>query len=114
MMKKSLSGKDMIATATGFTAATIAQAYQRFLPEMPDEVILCGGGARNRTLVELLRERLEATGILLSDDLGISCDAKEAVSFAVLAHATIKGVANNVPSATGANQPLVLGKIVPA
>jgi anhydro-N-acetylmuramic acid kinase len=114
MMKKSLSGEDMIATATAFTAATIAQAYQRFLPEMPDEVILCGGGARNRTLVEMLRQRLEETKILMSDDLGISCDAKEAVSFAVLAHATIKGVANNVPSATGANQPLVLGKIVPA
>jgi anhydro-N-acetylmuramic acid kinase len=62
----------------------------------------------------MLRERLGAARILLSDDLGISCDAKEAVSFAVLAHATIKGVANNVPSATGANQPLVLGKIVPA
>jgi anhydro-N-acetylmuramic acid kinase len=113
MMKKSLSREDMIATATAFTAATIAQAYQRFLPEMPDEVILCGGGARNRTLVEMLRQRLEATKILLSDDLGISCDAKEAVSFAILAHATIKGVANNVPSATGAKQPLVLGKIVP-
>jgi anhydro-N-acetylmuramic acid kinase len=114
MMKKSLSGEDMIATATAFTAATIAHAYQRFLPEMPDEVILCGGGARNRTLIDMLRQRLEATKILMSDDLGISCDAKEAVSFAILAHATIKGVANNVPSATGARQPLVLGKIVPA
>jgi anhydro-N-acetylmuramic acid kinase len=114
MTKKSLSGEDMIATATAFTAATIVQAYQRFLPEMPDEVILCGGGARNRTLVEMLRQRLEATKILMSDDLGISCDAKEAVSFAILAHATVKGVANNVPGATGAKQPLVLGKIVPA
>ena len=114
MMKKSLSCEDMIATATAFTAATIAHAYQRFLPEMPDEVILCGGGARNRTLIDMLRQKLEATKILMSDDLGISCDAKEAVSFAILAHATIKGVANNVPSATGAREPLVLGKIVPA
>jgi anhydro-N-acetylmuramic acid kinase len=114
MTKKSLSGEDMIATVTAFTAATIAQAYQRFLPEMPDEVILCGGGARNRTLIDMLRQRLEVTKILLSDDLGICCDAKEAVSFAILAHATVKGVANNVPSATGAKQPLVLGKIIPA
>ncbi|MHC4154188.1 MAG: anhydro-N-acetylmuramic acid kinase [Planctomycetota bacterium] len=114
MMKKSLSDEDMIATATTFTTATIVQAYQRFLPEMPDEVILCGGGARNITLIEMLRQRLGTTKILMSDDVGISCDAKEAVSFAILAHATVRGVANNVPSATGAKQPLVLGKIVPA
>jgi len=114
MIKKSLSDEDMIATATAFTAATIAHAYQRFLPEMPDQVILCGGGARNKTLVEMLRKRLGATRILLSDDLGISCDAKEAVSFAILAHATIKGVANNIPAATGAEQSVVLGKIIPA
>ncbi|MHC4644891.1 MAG: anhydro-N-acetylmuramic acid kinase [Planctomycetota bacterium] len=111
---KSISAEDIIATATALTAAGIACAYKRFLPVLPDETILCGGGARNRTLIEMLRERLGATKILLSDDFGISCDAKEAVSFALLAHATIKGVANNVPSATGADQSLVLGKIVPA
>jgi len=114
MKNKSLSAEDMLTTATAFTAATIADAYQRFLPQMPDEVIVCGGGARNSTLIEMLRQRLQATKVLLSDDIGISCDAKEAVAFAILAHATIKGVANNVPSATGAKQPLILGKIIPA
>ncbi|TFG46054.1 MAG: anhydro-N-acetylmuramic acid kinase, partial [Candidatus Brocadiia bacterium] len=48
------------------------------------------------------------------DDFGISCDAKEAVSFAILAYATIKGIANNVPSATGADKAVILGKIIPA
>jgi anhydro-N-acetylmuramic acid kinase len=58
--------------------------------------------------------KLSKINIRLSDEFGITCDAKEAVSFAVLAYATIKGIPNNVPSATGASQPLILGKIVPA
>ncbi len=114
MKKQSLSDRDIMATVTAFTATSIADAYKRFLPQMPDEVILCGGGAHNRTLVDMLKKHLCETEILLSDDYGIDCDAKEAVSFAILAHATIKGIANNVPGATGAEQSLVLGKIIPA
>ncbi|MGA2172017.1 MAG: anhydro-N-acetylmuramic acid kinase [Sedimentisphaerales bacterium] len=114
VMKKSMSAEDIMATVTAFTAASIVQAYQRFLPEMPDDVILSGGGAHNATLVKMLRQGLNKSRILLSDEFGISCDAKEAISFAILAYATIKGVENNVPSATGAEQSLVLGKIVPA
>jgi anhydro-N-acetylmuramic acid kinase len=113
-MKRSLSDKDIMATVTAFTATTIADAYKRFLPRIPDEVILCGGGAHNRTLVDMLKKQLCETKILLSDDFGIDCDAKEAVSFAILAQATIKGIANNVPGATGAKDSLVLGKIIPA
>jgi anhydro-N-acetylmuramic acid kinase len=51
---------------------------------------------------------------LIRDALGIDPDAKEALSFAILAWATIKGIANNVPAATGAAQPTILGKILPA
>lgn len=104
---------DILATVTAFTAESIARAYRRFLPGRPDEVILCGGGARNRTLVAMLRERLRDAKVIVSDDLGISADAKEAVSFAVLAAATIRGLAGNVPAATGAKRPVVLGKIIP-
>jgi len=111
---KSLSPEDVLATATALTAVSIATAYRRFLPRIPDEVILCGGGAHNKTLVKMLQQNLPKTTIRLSDDFGISCDAKEAVSFAILAYATIKGMANNVPSATGADEALVLGKITPA
>jgi anhydro-N-acetylmuramic acid kinase len=111
---KKIRAEDIIATVTAFTAESIAQAYRKFLPQMPDEVILCGGGAHNSTLVKMLRQALDKSRILLSDDFGISCDAKEAISFAILAYATIKGMANNVPSATGAKQPLILGKIIPA
>jgi anhydro-N-acetylmuramic acid kinase len=102
-----------MATVTAFTAYGIIDAYRRFLPRMPDEVILCGGGAHNKTLVNMLRYGLDKSSILISDELEINCDAKEAISFAILAYATIKGIQNNVPGATGAKQPLILGKIIP-
>jgi anhydro-N-acetylmuramic acid kinase len=113
-IKKGLSAEDVVATATAFTAASICLSYRRFLPTMPDELILCGGGARNNTLIKMLQQELGEVKIFLSDELGISCDAKEAISFAILAYATIKGIVNNVPSATGADKSLILGKIVPA
>lgn len=109
-----LTPEDTVATATAFTATAIAQAYRQFLPEMPDEVILCGGGAHNATLVAMLQQELRGAKIRTSDEFGIDIDAKEAISFAILAWTTFKGVANNVPSATGAEAPVVLGKIVPA
>lgn len=111
--KRRLPPEDTLATATAFTASTIATAYRRFLPRMPDETILCGGGSHNATLVRMLQEQLEGVRIRSTDEFGISVDAKEAVSFAILAYATIHGVANNVPSVTGADEPVVLGKIVP-
>jgi len=111
--KRRLPPNDMLATATAFTASTIATAYRRFLPRMPDEVILCGGGAHNTTLVRMLHEQLDGVRIRSTDEFGISVDAKEAVSFAILAYATIHGVANNIPSVTGASEPVVLGKVVP-
>ncbi|MHC4266670.1 MAG: anhydro-N-acetylmuramic acid kinase [Planctomycetota bacterium] len=113
-LRKKMTLKDIVTTATALTAESIAQAYRRFLPKMPDEIILCGGGGHNVTLIKMLQQKLSKAEIRLIDEFGISCDAKEAVSFAVLAYATIKGVANNVPSATGASQPLILGKIIPA
>jgi len=111
--RKKLSGEDILATACAFTAFSIADSYRNFLPEMPDEVILCGGGAHNNTLVNMLKEQLAGIKILASDRLGINCDAKEAISFAILAYAAVKGIENNVPSATGAKRSLILGKIIP-
>ena len=111
--KKGLAAADIVATVTAFTAASIARAYRGFLPKMPEEVILCGGGAHNGTLVKMLQRDLKSAKIVLTDEFGMSVDAKEAVSFAILAWATIKGLANNVPSATGAEEPVVLGKIIP-
>ena len=112
--RKRLADADIVATVTAFTAATIARAYRQFLPGLPEELILCGGGARNSTLAGMLRSELPEVKMLWSDDFGISADAKEAVSFAILAWATIKGYTNNIPTATGAEKPVVLGKIIPA
>ncbi|MCL5280461.1 MAG: anhydro-N-acetylmuramic acid kinase [Planctomycetes bacterium] len=111
--RERLMPEDMVATATAFTASSIALAYRRFLPRLPDEMILCGGGAHNATLVRMLQQRLQDVRIRATDEFGISVDAKEAVSFALLAYATIKGIANNIPAATGASEPVVMGKIVP-
>jgi len=112
--RRRLSDADMVATATALTASSIALAYHTLLPARPDEMILSGGGAHNATLVRMLQHELAGVRIRSTDEFGISVDAREAVAFAVLAWATIKGIPNNVPSATGADGPVVLGKIVPA
>jgi anhydro-N-acetylmuramic acid kinase len=109
-----MSHLDLLATVTAFTARSMAEAYRRFvLPKGPlAEVILCGGGSHNKTLVRFFRNYLEQVPVKKMEELGIPGDAKEAMSFAILANETISGNPNNVPSATGARSPAVLGKIV--
>ena len=109
--RQKLTPGDFVATLTAFTAASIADAYRRLLPSPVDEAIICGGGARNPTLVAMLSRELAPTSVVVMDELGLSADAKEAVSFAILAAQTIRGLPANVPSATGASSPAVLGKI---
>lgn len=102
---------DVAATLTAFTAESIVAAYRRFLPAMPDEVIIGGGGARNPTLMRMLVEKLTPIPVRTHEDMGINGDAKEALSFALLAHETMLGNASNLPSVTGAARPRVLGKL---
>jgi len=112
-VKRRIAPADIVTTVTAFTARSIADAYRRFLPKAVDEMILCGGGAWNEALVEMLRKELPSAKVGVMDEYGISVDAKEAVSFAILAYETIRGQPNNMPSATGARRAAVLGKIVP-
>lgn len=105
---------ETIATITACTAMMIAAA----VPAPVERVIVSGGGARNATLMTGLRTalavRFSAPPIVsLSGEFGIPPDAKEAIAFAVLARQTILGRPGNVPSATGALRPAVLGKIAP-
>ena len=109
-----LTERDTVATLTAFTAESIADAIRRFvLPkfERVDELIVSGGGANNPILMAMLHEKLPRVKIRRSDELGINADAKEAIAFAVLSHRTVMGFAGNLPSATGAKMPVILGSI---
>ena len=75
-----------------------------------DELIVSGGGVHNRTMMGYLSSFLPGVRITTSEEFGVGVDAKEAVAFAVLAHETWSGRAANLPSATGAHHPVILGK----
>ena len=105
-----LSGVDILATATRFTAACIGIAVRELCPVAPDELIVGGGGSRNPTLIRDIRKELSIP-VKLNEDLGLNSDAKEAIAFAILANECIRGQANNMPSVTGAAHPVVMGKI---
>jgi len=112
------SDMDFVATVTALTAATIADAYARFAPGPVAEVVIAGGGAHNPVLLAELRARLAAqfgrcVPIVTHDVLGIDADAKEALTFALLAYLCAYGLPGNVPACTGAGQETILGTIAP-
>jgi len=112
-----LSDADMLATLTELTARTVAAAITEFIAvrQPIDEILVSGGGAHNRALRGRL-DVLTAPATLRDADTvvpSVRGDAKEAVAFAVLAHETLAGRPGNVPAATGARGPKVLGTIVP-
>lgn len=116
----STRGEDALATATALTAETIARSYERYvMPAMkgrPVDFIVSGGGARNGTLMAMLRGLLEPMGCKMADSgtFGLPAEAKEAAAFALLAWQTWNHLPGNVPAATGANRPVVLGQITNA
>jgi anhydro-N-acetylmuramic acid kinase len=111
--RRGLRANDIVATLTAFTAASIADAYRRFLPHMPDQVILGGGGASNPVLVRMLQQHLAPAHVTRHEAVGLPSDAKEAVAFAVLAYEAIHGRPGNLPTCTGAGTQTILGKITP-
>jgi anhydro-N-acetylmuramic acid kinase len=113
---------DVLATATALTAASVGQALREALSRMKlplpfrnrtAEYIVSGGGAENRTLMRMLAEQVQPLGfrVMTSDQVGMPTQAKEAAAFALLAYRTWNRQPGNVPSATGASRPAVLGKI---
>jgi anhydro-N-acetylmuramic acid kinase len=117
-----VAAQDVVATATALTAASVVDAYARFCwPWLGQraplargtEVMVAGGGAKNATLMRMLRERFKALGVSVktTEGAGFAVEAKEAAAFALLGWLTWHGLAGNVPSATGAGRGVVLGKV---
>jgi len=110
--------EDAVATATALTVESIVLPYDRFVRPLNGtgntvDYIVSGGGACNATLMKMLQQRLKPVGcrVMASDQMGLPSQAKEAVAFALLAWQTWHGLPGNVPSATGAKRPAVLGEI---
>ena len=111
---RSVSKEDWLHTATMFTAYGIFRNYDKFVKEETaiDELIVSGGGAKNKFLYECLSKKFgSSVELKVIDDIGVSSDAKEAICFAVLANETISGNPTNIPRTTGASRPTMLGKI---
>jgi anhydro-N-acetylmuramic acid kinase len=110
---------DIIATATALTARSIGIAVRRFalplvsLPFRFREFVVSGGGTKNATLLRMIREELAPLKLRVrtSDEFGLPSEAKEAAAFALLAYQTWRRMPSNVPSATGAQRPAILGKV---
>jgi anhydro-N-acetylmuramic acid kinase len=115
--KHSAKPEDALATATLLTAQSIARSYTQFVQHKmkgaPVDYIVSGGGARNATLMKLLAARLEPMGCTMqtSEAFGLPAAAKEAAAFALLAWLTWHRLPGNVPAATGASRPVVLGQV---
>jgi anhydro-N-acetylmuramic acid kinase len=108
--------EDIVATLTDFTAISIAASVKEYvLPRAKvEEVLVSGGGVHNDTLVKRLGEELEGLAVESLETVGFSPDAKEALAFALLARETVCGRPGNVPGATGARRPAVLGVVTAA
>jgi anhydro-N-acetylmuramic acid kinase len=113
--------EDVIATATALTAASVVDAYRRYVSghvgqaasQALVEFVVAGGGTKNDALMEMLREGLEPQGVKvrLMEEFGVPAQAKEAVAFALLAWLSWSGLPGNVSAATGAQRAAVLGKV---
>ena len=104
---------DLIRTATLFTPLSIADAFHRFIfPRAKiHELIVSGGGTRNPLIMAQLAASLLGVTVRTSDEFGVPSAAKEAFAFAILAYEAFHGRTNNLPSATGARRPAILGKV---
>lgn len=109
-----VSDEDIVATAVALTASSIGDALRRFVREPVTEIVLSGGGARNPALVDAIAATVEPAVVRRFDDLFFDGEAKEAVAFALLGWLHLDNRAGNVPVATGARGPRILGKLSPA
>jgi anhydro-N-acetylmuramic acid kinase len=106
--------EDIVATAVALTARSIGLAFERFIPEPVAELVLSGGGAKNPTLAAAITRAVAPIRVQRFDDVFFDGEAKEAVAFALMGYLHLRGRAGNVPSATGARGPRILGSLTPS
>nr|WP_183988573.1 anhydro-N-acetylmuramic acid kinase [Deinobacterium chartae] len=104
--------EDALATATAFVAQSVAGAYRDFLPDLPERIVLAGGGARNATLVREIASRLPEVQVTALEPL--EAQTREAVAFALLGYAGYLGLPNVLPGTTGARRAVIAGKLTRA
>ena len=106
-----ISPQDALATVTDYTAFAVYSNYRDFIPDTVDELVLSGGGAHNSFLRKRFAHYFTGVKISGSSAYNIDEDYKEAIGFALMANATLDGKPANIPGATGAGRPTILGKI---
>jgi anhydro-N-acetylmuramic acid kinase len=111
LLATGLPVEELIATATALTPAAIRAGVERFARSPLHEIVVAGGGVHNRAMMAYLAAFLPGVRVRTSDEFGIHPDAKEAIAFAVLAYETWHRRPSNLPSATGAQRAVILGKV---
>lgn len=104
---------DLAATLAMLTVESVADAARRFFPKPPARWLVYGGGVHNRAIFEGLRRALAPASVQTTDSAGVPGDGLEAMAFAALGWCALRGIAANVPSATGASRSVVLGSSTP-
>lgn len=105
------SPADSLATLTELTARSIAHSYQQYLPRLPEQILLCGGGSKNPYLRQRIQAHMPSATVLTTDEVGLSADFKEAIAFSVLAYWRQLEIPGNLPQVTGAITSVLLGEI---
>lgn len=103
--------EDLIHTFAMITVDSIVESYTELIKEPIDELVLCGGGAHNRFIIEQLKMKMTKTKIKVLEDLGYDSEFKEALAFIILGNQTLNRLPGNVVNATGAKAYTVLGQI---
>ncbi|HKT34485.1 MAG TPA: anhydro-N-acetylmuramic acid kinase [Nitrospira sp.] len=111
--QQGLPTEDLLATCSMWTAKAVGTA-RRWIKGPIDEVVVGGGGVRNRAVMDNLAAVFAPIPVTTFDALGWESKAFEAVAFALLAYQTMTGEWGNIPAVTGATHPVLLGAIVPA
>jgi anhydro-N-acetylmuramic acid kinase len=110
-IERSIDPQVVQATLVMLTTLSISQQVQKF--EDVEQVYVCGGGAKNEFLLEELESELHEAELFITDELGVTADAVEAMAFAWLAYAHVNGIQGSIPSVTGASRGAVLGTFCP-